>query len=231
RPGGARRSLAASSLGWRAPTGRARARARQRSRRDLRRRTDGQPRLALRRGRARVPAPSRRRWSHRHRRHPRSARRQRRRRAHRAPRRSRHRRVGSGGSRRRPDRGRAGGGRGVRRFAVVGAVLLATGVALGAFGAHGLEGRITADRLATFETAVRYQLVHGVGLLALAGVAPVARVARVAAPALRAGALLFAVTLYLLAVGGPSWLGAVAPSGGAAMIAGWVAAALDLARG
>jgi len=120
----------------------------------------------------------------------------------------------------------------VRRFAVVGAVLLATGVALGAFGAHGLEGRITADRLATFETAVRYQLVHGVGLLALAGLArPDARLARLAATALTAGALLFAVTLYLLAIGGPSWLGAVAPIGGAAMIAGWVAAALDLARG
>lgn len=120
----------------------------------------------------------------------------------------------------------------MRRFAVVGTVLLATGVALGAFGAHGLEGRITADRLATFETAVRYQLVHGVGLVALAASARAdSRLARLAASALTAGALLFVSTLYLLAIGGPSWLGAVAPLGGAAMIGGWVAAAVDLARG
>ncbi len=119
----------------------------------------------------------------------------------------------------------------MKRFAVLGAVLLATGVAFGAFGAHGLEGRIDPDRLATFETAVRYQLVHGVGLLALAAFGRSdARLARLAATALSAGVLVFSPALYLLAIGGPSWLGAVAPLGGAAMIAGWVAAAVDLSR-
>jgi len=119
----------------------------------------------------------------------------------------------------------------LRGLAGYGAVLLAVGVALGAFGAHGLEGRLSTDRLATFETAVRYQLVHGVGLLALAALMrPASRSAQWAGVVLAGGASLFALVLYLLALGGPRWLGAVAPLGGAGMIAGWLLVAVALLR-
>ena len=109
----------------------------------------------------------------------------------------------------------------------LGALLAAVTVALGAFGAHGLEGLVSEERLVTFETAVRYGMFHALGLLLLAALGP--RACR-AAPLLLAGSLVFTVSLYLLVAGGPGWLGAVAPLGGALMISGWAYLALLLFR-
>jgi len=103
-------------------------------------------------------------------------------------------------------------------------------VLLGAFGAHTLKDLVSAARLETFETGVRYQVYHGLGLLALAALAhhnP--RVAR-AAPFLIGGTAVFAGALYLLVAGGPSWLGAVAPVGGVLLAVGWGVAVVALAR-
>ena len=110
---------------------------------------------------------------------------------------------------------------------LVGALLGAAGVAAGAFGAHGLRERLSAEALGWWETASRYQLLHALALV-LTGLLARQRGTPLAAATLLflAGTLVFSGTLYALALGGPRWLGAVTPVGGAALIAGWVALAL-----
>lgn len=110
-------------------------------------------------------------------------------------------------------------------------MLGAAGVVLGALGAHALADRLPPERLAIWDTAVRYQLVHAV-LLVLIGLAGDTRLGRERAPALRvagwalvAGILMFSGSLYWLLLDGPAWLGPVTPVGGIALLAGWLALA------
>ena len=105
--------------------------------------------------------------------------------------------------------------------AVIAALLGALAVAAGAFGAHGAEGK-AAEWLRTGAT---YQLVH-----VLAAFIALQIGARGAAWCFVAGAGLFALTLYAMALGAPRWLGAVTPIGGVAMIAGWLWLAWVAAR-
>lgn len=118
-----------------------------------------------------------------------------------------------------------------RTAAVAGALWLALGVALGAFGAHTLQDLVTTQRLATFETGVRYQVYQGLGLLLLALFDLLGRGAPRAAMAVLLGSVVFSGSLYLLVAGAPGWFGAVAPVGGALMIFGWLLAAWRFARG
>lgn len=114
----------------------------------------------------------------------------------------------------------SGAGLGIeRRLVAVGAALAGLAVVLGAFGAHALRNRIGAEALGWWETAVQYQMWHGLGVLAL-GLAS-ARWMRLPAWLLVSGAIVFSATLYAMALGAPRWLGAVTPLGGLAMIAGW----------
>jgi uncharacterized membrane protein YgdD (TMEM256/DUF423 family) len=102
-----------------------------------------------------------------------------------------------------------------------------TGVALGAFGAHALNERLAAaGHLDTWKTAVQYQLLHAVGLLALAaltqgGSSRPRRTLVCAAYCWSGGIVLFSGSLYALSLGGPRWLGPVTPLGGLAFLAGW----------
>ncbi|MBK8137415.1 MAG: DUF423 domain-containing protein [Chloroflexi bacterium] len=116
----------------------------------------------------------------------------------------------------------------IRTWVLIGALLGLTGVALGAFGAHGLADRLQANgRADTFETAVRYHLIHAVALLAvgvLAFNAPSPAV-QWAGTLMTAGTLIFSGALYILAIFDLRIMGAVAPIGGALMIAGWAALA------
>jgi uncharacterized membrane protein YgdD (TMEM256/DUF423 family) len=110
-------------------------------------------------------------------------------------------------------------------FFSLGAIFGGLGVALGAFGAHALASRVSSERLDTFETGVRYQLVHALALLAtaLAGSAfPNSPWLLYAGWLFVAGTVLFSFSLYLLVLSGKRWLGAITPFGGLAMIAGWV---------
>lgn len=120
------------------------------------------------------------------------------------------------------------------RFPVVaGALLAGSGVVLGALGAHGLRARLDAQALLGWETAVHYQLVHAVALLALAAlVEPLGRPAWLGRgmALLAAGVVLFSGSLYLLALGGPALLGPVTPVGGALMILGWVGVLVAVLR-
>jgi uncharacterized membrane protein YgdD (TMEM256/DUF423 family) len=107
-----------------------------------------------------------------------------------------------------------------RLFWVMGCVFGFLGVAAGAFGAHALRGRVPADMLAVFETAARYQMYHALALLAASSAAR--RGGGTAAGWLfAAGIVVFSGSLYLLALTGTRWLGAITPIGGACFLAGW----------
>jgi len=118
-----------------------------------------------------------------------------------------------------------------RAILVVSALYGLLGVAAGAFGAHALEGRLPPGDLAIFETAVRYQLLHAVALLAVAGLG--GRGYAVATPAwsFTLGVLIFSGSLYLLVLTGARWLGAITPIGGIALLVGWAALAWSAVRG
>jgi uncharacterized membrane protein YgdD (TMEM256/DUF423 family) len=115
-----------------------------------------------------------------------------------------------------------------RLVLAVGAIVAGTAVALGAFGTHALKARLGPDALGWWQTAVQYQMWHGLALVAL-GASPLAWL-RVPAWLLGAGAALFSATLYAMALGAPHWLGAITPLGGAAMILGWALLAFRALR-
>jgi uncharacterized membrane protein YgdD (TMEM256/DUF423 family) len=118
----------------------------------------------------------------------------------------------------------------LNRWMAVAALLGALGVILGALGAHGLEGRLSSDQLESWNTAVRYHLLHSVALLALAlfGAAS-GRSIQLPGWLFSLGILLFSGSIYLLAMTGQRWLGPVTPVGGLLFIAGWLSL-LSLAR-
>lgn len=130
-----------------------------------------------------------------------------------------------------------------RRTVALGALLGGIGVALGAFGAHGLRGRVPEDLLQVFEIGVRYHLVHALAIVAAGILAmlaerasgqhpgadrgpratPTAGGAAVrAAFAFALGVAVFSGSLYTLALTGIRWLGAITPIGGVAYIVGWI---------
>lgn len=104
-----------------------------------------------------------------------------------------------------------------RPILAAGAALAALGIALGAFGAHGLRAVLGPAELGWWHTAVQYQMWNAIGLVALAAAAP----RRVPAMLIGAGTILFSGSLYIMALTGARWLGMVTPLGGALMIAGW----------
>jgi uncharacterized membrane protein YgdD (TMEM256/DUF423 family) len=110
-----------------------------------------------------------------------------------------------------------------RTFLLAGALAGIVGVGFGAFGAHGLRGRLSAEMLAVFETGVRYQMYHGLALMALAALSDRlnGRLIEAAGWLFIAGIVLFSGSLYLLAVTGVTVLGAITPIGGVAFLAGW----------
>lgn len=119
-----------------------------------------------------------------------------------------------------------------RRYFALGAIVVLLSVAIGAFGAHVLEPRLTAKALNSFHTAARYQTYHGLGLIIVALVAEKHRIARYAGVAFAVGIVLFCGSLYALALGSPRAFGAVAPIGGLAFMVGWgVLAAAPFSRG
>lgn len=119
-----------------------------------------------------------------------------------------------------------------RVFFTLGAVSGLLGVAAGAFGAHALRERLAPDLLAVFETGARYQMYHALALLAVGwattrwpGPLPLW-----AGWLFAAGTLIFSGSLYVLALTGLRWLGAVTPAGGLCFLAGWLCLALAARR-
>lgn len=109
-------------------------------------------------------------------------------------------------------------------FIVIGSLNALLGVALGAFGAHGLKSRVPPEMLTVWQTAVQYHLVHALGLLLigiLAQLLPDSALVRQAGWALLLGVVLFSGSLYLMVLSGVRMLGAITPLGGLAFLAGW----------
>lgn len=111
-------------------------------------------------------------------------------------------------------------------WSAIGALALALAVALGAFGAHGLRGRLDEYSMGVYERAVFYHFVHALGLLIIPLFVRAGAISQTAASRvcilLAAGILLFSGSLYTLAITGVRALGAVTPFGGVAFIAAWL---------
>lgn len=121
-----------------------------------------------------------------------------------------------------------------RTFLLLGGLAGFIGVALGAFGAHGLRDRLPPEMLAVFETGVRYQMYHACAILivGLAAARLDGWLIRTAGWSFAIGIVLFSGSLYVLALSRITLFGAVTPIGGLAFLAGWaclIAAALVLA--
>ena len=119
----------------------------------------------------------------------------------------------------------------LKTWLIIGALSMALAVGLGAFGAHGLKSRLTPDLLAIWHTGVDYHFYHALGLLLVAvsmGFFPEATGLRWAAGLMLAGMLVFSGSLYVLALTGLRWLGAITPLGGLSLIAAWLVMAWSL---
>lgn len=115
---------------------------------------------------------------------------------------------------------------------IAGALFGAAGVVLGAWGAHGLAAYLGSNDTGAWDTAVLYQLVHALALLAIGMLMlrhenlPL----KLSAWSLMAGILLFSGSIYALVLGAPRWMGPVTPLGGVAFIFGWLALAVGVWR-
>lgn len=114
-----------------------------------------------------------------------------------------------------------------RRFVLIGAVFGFLAVALGAFAAHALKSILSPGLLEVFSTGVEYQATHALALVlvGLLGARRHDRLLGLSGWAFASGILVFSGSLYLLALTGARWLGAVTPLGGTAFLVGWAALA------
>ncbi|PZE21418.1 DUF423 domain-containing protein [Paenibacillus xerothermodurans] len=110
------------------------------------------------------------------------------------------------------------------KFVAIGSICAFLSVALGAFGAHLLEDRLSPDMLAVYETGVQYQMMHSLGLIALgiaAAFLPSSGKLSAAGWLMLAGIVLFSGSLYVLSLTGVRVLGAITPLGGVAFLISW----------
>tara|TARA_B100001093_G_scaffold413695_1_gene403633 strand:- start:297 stop:665 length:369 start_codon:yes stop_codon:yes gene_type:complete len=118
----------------------------------------------------------------------------------------------------------------MKSLLIVGSVFAALSVLLGAFGAHGLKNRLSIEDLVIFETAVRYQMYHALGIL-LMGLASIDLTEKlVSTPAyfLILGMIVFSGSLFLLVFTNLRWFGAITPIGGLCLIIGWLLFAYNI---
>ena len=120
-------------------------------------------------------------------------------------------------------------------WSAIGAAALGLAVMSGAFGAHGLRGKLDAYSMGIYERAVFYHFIHAIGLLVVPILARTSALrplpATLVCGLLLIGIVIFSGSLYVLAITGARWLGAVTPIGGICFIAAWIVLAVALARG
>jgi uncharacterized membrane protein YgdD (TMEM256/DUF423 family) len=116
-----------------------------------------------------------------------------------------------------------------KAFIILGSLNAFLAVGLGAFGAHGLQNKLTEQMLAIYETGIKYHMMHALGLV-LIGI-----ISRWTSDSLLvtwsgwlicAGIVLFSGSLYVLSISGIRWLGAITPLGGLSFLAGWILLAI-----
>ena len=121
-----------------------------------------------------------------------------------------------------------------RIFIIIGSVVMFLAVGFGAFGTHALSDYFldNPDLKSSYDTAVRYQVIHGLAIFAAAWVVqrwPVTS-ASIAGWLFVLGIVLFSGSLYILALSGLGWMGAITPIGGLCFLAGWVLIAVTAWR-
>ena len=114
----------------------------------------------------------------------------------------------------------------------LGSLLMFLAVALGAFGAHALRSRLSADMLQVFETGVRYHFYHSLALFVVAWLSEShpSQWVTSAGVAFTFGVLVFSGSLYVLSISGVKWWGAVTPLGGLGFLFGWLLLAIGSFR-
>lgn len=120
------------------------------------------------------------------------------------------------------------------KWSAIGAGLLGLAVILGAFGAHVLRAKLDAYAMGVYERAVFYHIIHAIGLLIVPALVRMntvrQRAGTLVCALLLAGVICFSGSLYLLAVTGTRWMGAITPIGGVCFIAAWCVLAVSVAR-
>lgn len=119
-----------------------------------------------------------------------------------------------------------------RKTLAIAGALIALATVLGAFGAHALKAHLSQDKLAVYDTAVRYHFIHALGLLAIGILlrSTNGELLRWSATLVLVGIILFSGSLYWLTFGAPRLVGVVTPLGGLALIVGWVIFAVTMWR-
>lgn len=121
----------------------------------------------------------------------------------------------------------------MKAFFLSGSILMALAVAIGAFGAHGLAGKVTEKMLANWQTGAHYHLIHALGILIIA--LTIAKFGNsglltTAGWLLVVGIIIFSGSLYVMALTNVTMLGAITPIGGLAFIVGWICYAVAIAK-
>lgn len=119
-----------------------------------------------------------------------------------------------------------------KRSLVLGSSLLAIGVLIGAFGAHGLKNMVEADKLVTFETGVRYHFYHAFGLIIAGMLQQMFQDLRlnVSLYSFFVGILLFSFNCYLYVITGIKAFAMIVPVGGILFVVGWVVMTVKLLK-
>lgn len=121
-----------------------------------------------------------------------------------------------------------------KTFVVIGSINMLLSVALGAFGAHGLKSKLSADMLAVYQTGVHYHMIHGLGILLVAALSQKLGETSLVSWSgwlLFIGILLFSGSLYALSTSEIRILGAITPFGGVAFLIGWLLLAYAAIKG
>ncbi|MCF6437044.1 DUF423 domain-containing protein [Pseudoalteromonas sp. MMG022] len=118
----------------------------------------------------------------------------------------------------------------IKLFLLAGSGFCMLSVMLGAFAAHGLKRHLDEYALSIFKTASDYQMTHGLALLAVALLLKWGVKVNLSGWLLIAGIALFSGSLYLLALTGVKWLGAITPLGGLCFIAAWIVLIVKISK-
>jgi uncharacterized membrane protein YgdD (TMEM256/DUF423 family) len=118
-----------------------------------------------------------------------------------------------------------------KTFLTIAAICGMFAVLIGAFGAHGLKHRLSVELMGVYQTAVQYHFYHSLALLAVGLLLlqyPDALALQWSGWLMFAGVIIFSGSLYVMALTGIKWLGAITPIGGLAFVAGWLALAIGV---
>ena len=122
----------------------------------------------------------------------------------------------------------------MKTWLIIGACLAGVSVLFGAFGAHGLKTRVSSDDLGIFETAVRYQMYHSLGILFISTLGITKsfpdNILLIPTYLMVAGIIIFSGSLYILVLTSTRWLGAITPIGGGLLIFSWFLLAFNIYR-